>query len=593
MTEPTKKLMSGNEAIARGAYEYGIRVAAAYPGTPSTEILENIAQYKNTIYSEWSPNEKVALEVAIGAAIGGARSLAAMKHVGLNVALDPLMTIAYSGVNAGLVVISADDPGMHSSQNEQDNRFLAKFAKIPLLEPSDSQEAKDMIGIALEVSEQFDTPVLMRTTTRISHSASLVTVNDPLNIPVKPYIKAADKYVMVPAHAKKRRLIVEQRLEDLQQYSETTPLNHITINDKKVGVITSGVAYQYVLEALPNASILKIGFSNPLPKNMIKQFAEQVEQLFVVEELEPFMEEQISAMGIKVIGKELLPNIGELSVQIIRQIIGGETIANLEAAATVATQLTTEQAPLRPPVLCPGCPHRGVFFVLKKLKLVVSGDIGCYTLGALAPLSAMDTAVCMGQSIGGAHGMELANPSLKGKTVAVIGDSTFLHTGINGLMDVVYNGGHTTTLILDNRITAMTGQQHNPSSGQTLMGNPAHEIDIELLCKAIGINRVYKAKPFELKELELLIKQELAIDAPSVIIVQHPCIFVDKHKYQPVMINSNCTVCTSCMRIGCPAIVRKEDTIEINQTLCFGCDLCIQLCHFNAIEKCASKNGGL
>ncbi len=587
-----KQLMSGNEAIARGAYEYGVRVAAAYPGTPSTEILENMPKYKDSVYSEWAPNEKVALEVAIGASTAGARALVAMKHVGLNVAADPLMTAAYSGVHGGLVIISADDPGMHSSQNEQDNRFFAKFAKIPLLEPSDSQEAKDMVGLALDISEQYDTPVILRTTTRISHSLSLVEIGERLDVPVKPYKKDAAKYVMVPAHAKQRRFVVEKRLHELEQYSETTPCNRVEWKDTSIGIITSGISYQYAKEALPNASILKLGFTHPIPKQKIREFAAQVEHLYVIEELEPYLEEQIRAMGIQVTGKDLLPNIGELSVQILRQKISGETIGNLEAAITVADKLSEKPAPGRPPVLCPGCPHRGVFFTLKKMKLTVSGDIGCYTLGALAPLNAMDTTICMGYSIGGAHGMELANPDLKGKTVAVIGDSTFLHTGVNGLMDIVYNGGSTTTLILDNRITAMTGQQHNPASGQTLMGAPAKEIDLELLCKALGVNRVFKAAPFELKHLENLIKQELATEEPSVIIVEHPCIFVDKNKYEPVTINENCTTCTSCMRIGCPAIVKKDGRITINQTLCFGCDLCVQLCHFDAIVKQSKRTEG-
>ncbi|OEH86949.1 indolepyruvate ferredoxin oxidoreductase subunit alpha [Desulfuribacillus stibiiarsenatis] len=587
-----KQLMSGNEAIARGAYEYGVRVAAAYPGTPSTEILENISKYKDTIYSEWSPNEKVSLEVGIGASIGGARALVAMKHVGLNVAADPLMTVTYSGVTGGLVIISADDPGMHSSQNEQDNRFFAKFAKIPLLEPSNSQEAKEMVGLALEISEQFDTPVLLRTTTRISHSLSLVEINDRVEVPVKPYEKNDKKYVMVPAFARQRRLVIEDRLRKLEEYSETTPVNHIEWKDKKIGVITSGVSYQYAREALPEASILKLGFSYPLPKNMIQEFASQVDELYIIEELEPFMEEQIRAMGVNVKGKDVLPNIGELSVQILRQRILGESIANLEAAAAVAENLATEPAPMRPPVLCPGCPHRGVFFTLKKMKLVVSGDIGCYTLGALAPLNAMDTTICMGYSIGGAHGMELANPDFKGKTVAVIGDSTFLHTGVNGLMDIVYNGSQTTTLILDNRTTAMTGQQHNPCSGKTLMGDDAREVNLELLCKAIGVERVFKAHPFDLTQLQNLISQELAVGEPSVIIVEHPCIFVDTNKYEPVTINENCKTCKVCMQIGCPAIVLKDGKIQINQTLCYGCDLCSNVCNFDAIDKGSCGTGG-
>lgn len=580
-----KKLLSGNQAIARGALEAGVGVAAAYPGTPSTEILENIALYKEHIKCQWSPNEKVSLEVGIGACFAGSRALVAMKHVGLNVAADPLMTVTYTGVNAGLVIISADDPGMHSSQNEQDNRFFAKFAKIPLLEPSDSQEAKDMVKIALEISENFDTPVLLRSTTRISHSQSLVTLEEPKKVELKPYKKDDKKYVMVPAYARQRRVIIEDRYHKLKEFSETTALNKTEMRNTKIGIITSGVSYQYVREALPDASVLKLGFSWPIPENKIRDFVSKVDTCYVVEELDPFLEEQIKALGISVHGKDVLPNIGELSVHILKQKILGEEPVNLVAAEKVTTALADNPTCPRPPVLCPGCPHRGVFFVLKKMKLVVSGDIGCYTLGALPPLNAMDTTICMGYSIGGAHGMELANPELRGKTVAVIGDSTFLHTGVNGLMDVVYNNGITTTLILDNRITAMTGQQHNPASGQTLTGEIATEVDLELLCQAIGVKRIRHVHPFALQELQETLKEELANEEPSVIIVEYPCIFVDPEKYEAVAINKNCTLCTACMRIGCPAIVKGKNKMEINENLCFGCDLCIQLCKFDAIVK--------
>ncbi|NLL19281.1 MAG: indolepyruvate ferredoxin oxidoreductase subunit alpha, partial [Clostridia bacterium] len=450
-----KSLMTGNQAIARGAYEAGVTVASAYPGTPSTEIIENMTTYPE-IYAEWSTNEKVALEVGIGASIGGARALVAMKHVGVNVAADPLFTFSYTGVNGGLVLISADDPGMHSSQNEQDNRNYAKFAKIPVLEPSDSQECKDFMVLAYQLSEQFDTPVMVRTTTRVAHGQSLVDLGDRQEGIVKEYEKNPPKYVMLPGYGRQRHPLVEARREALAKYNETAPINRIEWGDKRIGIITSGVVYQYVKEALPEASVLKLGMTFPLPQQLIKDFAEQVDKLYVIEELEPFLEEQIKAWGIEVVGKELFPRIGELSPELI-----GAKLGNWNQEAAVAVEV-----PNRPPVLCPGCPHRGVYYVINRLKLTVSGDIGCYTLGATPPLSAMDTCICMGASISGALGLEKARgKDFARKLVAVIGDSTFLHSGITGLLDVVYNGGTFTTLILDNSTTAMTGHQEHPGTG--------------------------------------------------------------------------------------------------------------------------------
>lgn len=457
-----KTLLSGNEAIARAAYEAGVTVATAYPGTPSTEILENVAQYKE-IYSEWAPNEKVALEVGIGASIAGARVLVAMKHVGVNVAADPLFTFAYTGVNGGLVLISADDPGMHSSQNEQDNRYYAKFSKIPMLEPSDSQEAKDMVKMAFALSESFDTPVMLRITTRIAHSQTLVELEEREEVGVKEYVKNPLKYVMIPAYGRMRHVVVEERRQKLEQETEKVTVNRIEWNSEDIGVITSGINYHYVKEVLPQVSVLKLGMTNPLPKELISQFVSRVDKAYVVEDLEPFMEEQIKSWGLEVIGKETFPRTGELSPALIEAGITGQSAAS-EAAATAAQEI-----PKRPPVLCAGCPHRGVYYIINKLKLKVTGDIGCYTLGALPPLEAMDSCICMGASIGTALGMEKARGREFSKDlVAVIGDSTFMHSGITGLVDVVYNKGTTTTLILDNRTTAMTGHQDNPATGYTL-----------------------------------------------------------------------------------------------------------------------------
>jgi len=571
-----KILMTGNEAIARGVYEYGVSVAAAYPGTPSTEILENIATYPE-VYCQWSPNEKVAMEVGIGAAIAGARAIVTMKMVGVNVAADPLLTVAYTGTRAGLVLVSADDPGMHSSQNEQDNRLYAAFAKIPLLEPSNSQEAKDMVGLAMEISEAFDTPVMIRITTRIAHSQSLVELNDPLERLVKTFERNPRKYVMLPANGRARRLVVEERMHKLAEYTETVAVNNMELQDLTLGIITSGISYQYVKEALPTASILKLGLTNPLPSGLIKEFAAKVEKLYVVEELEPYIENQVRSLGINVIGKELFPPYGELSVRMVSEKISGQP------GITVAPVF---DSPIRPPVMCPGCPHRGVFYILKQLKLVVSGDIGCYTLGAMAPLEAMDTTICMGASISAGLGMIKAHPEMAENMVAVIGDSTFLHSGVTGLMDVVYNGGNLTTIILDNSITAMTGHQENPSTGKTLMGQPAPKVDFVALCKALGIKRITEVDPFDLETVKETIKTEVAVPEPSVIIARRPCALIIKNTEKPLQVQ-DCTGCKMCLKLGCPALSFDEEnkTAQVDQALCTGCGVCIKVCKFNALRK--------
>lgn len=574
-----KELMIGNAAIARGLFENGVTVASAYPGTPSTEITEFAATY-NEIYAEWAPNEKVALEVAIGASIGGARAFCAMKHVGLNVAADPLFTAGYTGVNGGLVIAVADDPSMHSSQNEQDSRHYAKASKIPMVEPSDSQECKEYIRFAYEMSEQFDTPVICRLVTRVAHSQSIVALEERQEIPLKPYEKNIGKYVMMPGNAKRRHPEVEQRIADLKEYAETTPLNRIEMGGTKIGVITSGMCYHYVKEAFgEEVSVLKLGMVYPLPTKMIQEFAAKVDKVYVVEELDPFIEEHCNNIGVKVTGKSLFPICYEFSTKMIKELITGE---KEEDFVTV-----DEEVPVRPPVLCPGCPHRGTFYVLKKMGVNVCGDIGCYTLGAVAPLTAIDAVVCMGASIGMSFGMALARGKEFAKnTVAVIGDSTFIHSGITGLVEIAYNKGINTVLVLDNSITGMTGHQDNPTTGKTLKGESTVVVDLEALGHAVGINNVAIVDPFDLVGMEKTIKEELAKDEPSLIIVQRPCALLKDVKFPgPVQVVSDkCKKCKACMKLGCSALYDRGDHIEIDQTLCNGCGLCQCVCKFDAIH---------
>ena len=573
-----KKLMLGNEAIARGAYEAGVRVASSYPGTPSTEITEFMAKY-DEIYCEWAPNEKVAVETASGASLAGGRAVSAMKHVGLNVAADPLFTMSYIGVNAGLVLCVADDPGMHSSQNEQDSRNYALASKIPMLEPADSGECKDFMKKAFSLSEKFDTPVLMRLTTRVAHSQSLVEVCEREDLPLKPYEKNIAKNVMVPANARPKHPAVEARTEQLSAFSETSDLNKVIMRDTEIGIITAGISYQYVEEALPNASVLKLGMVWPLPENLIRDFAAKVKTCYVIEELDPFLEQNIRAMGISVIGKELFPKVDEYSAALLRSKILGEKAADTVSAAVAV--------PVRPPVMCPGCSHRGVFYVLHKLGLNVSGDIGCYSLGCAAPLSSIDSIICMGASVSAAHGMEkAAGRDFAKKTVAVLGDSTFIHSGITGLIDIVYNKGTSTVIILDNSITGMTGHQQNPSTGFTIRNEPTRQVDLVKLAEAVGVDRVKVVDPFDLDLLEKVVKEEVAADEPSVIIAQRPCALLKKAGYSGTfVINDKCKNCKMCMKLGCPAISITENGPKINDTLCVGCGLCPNVCKFGAIEK--------
>jgi indolepyruvate ferredoxin oxidoreductase alpha subunit len=567
--------MLGNEGAARGAYEAGVRVASAYPGTPSTEITETIAKY-DEVYAEWSPNEKVAMETAIGASIAGARALVCMKHVGLNVAADPLFTVSYTGVNGGLVVITADDPGMHSSQNEQDSRYYAKAAHIPMLEPSDSQEARDFVKLAYTISESYDTPVFIRMTTRVAHSQSIVALEDRMEVGLKEYKKDFMKYVMMPGMARQRHLVVEKRMNELAKDADELSINRMVFNDPSIGIISSGIAYQYAREAVPDASFLKLGMVHPLPRKLIEEFASRVEKLYVIEELEPVLEEEIKSWGISVIGKELFSRQGELSANIIEEKIKG----------TVQAARLPEQLPARPPVLCPGCPHRGVYYVMNRLKLHVAGDIGCYTLGALPPLNSVDACICMGASIGMAMGMEKARgKEFAKKLVAVIGDSTFIHSGITGLIDVVYNKGISTVAILDNSTTGMTGHQDHPATGRTLKGEPAPVLDLVALVKAIGVQHVQVVDPFDLKTAEKVLREETAREEPSVIIFQRPCALLKKKTGTPCHVDRDaCKMCGLCLNLGCPAIEKKENSVEIDPTLCNGCGLCQSVCRFNAIK---------
>lgn len=572
-----KVIMLGNEAIARGAYEAGVKVSAAYPGTPSTEISESLVQYRDDLYCEWSPNEKVATEVAIGASVSGVRAMACMKHVGFNVAADPAYTVSYMGVNGGLVIVVADDPGLYSSQNEQDTRMVARAAQLPVLEPSDSSEAKEYMKLAFELSEKFDRPFVFRTTTRLAHSQGLVELGERECPEDKPYVKNIQKTVMMPGNAKLRHVEIEKRNLELQEAADTLPINTVEMNDTKIGVITSGIPYQYVKEALSNASVLKLGMVNPLPRKMIEEFASKVEKLYIVEELDPVIEEQVKSWGIQAVGKEIFTVQGEYSANMIRAAIGGE---KLEIAAPAA-------APGRPPILCPGCPHRSVYYVLNKLKLHAAGDIGCYTLGAVAPLSVVDTTICMGASISSLHGMEKA----KGKEyikdwVAVIGDSTFLHTGVNSLMNMMYNNATGTVIILDNSTTGMTGHQDHAATGKTLQGDPTYAIDIPGLCRAMGVKNVVEVNAFDIETLEKTVKEEVARDEVSVIITKTPCVLLSKAK-KPLYVahEDKCKKCGMCMKPGCPAMTKNPDgTIHIDDTMCTGCGLCASLCKFDAIE---------
>ncbi len=591
-----KEILSGNEAIARGAFEAGVLVATGYPGTPSTEILENTVLYKE-IDSSWAPNEKVALEVAMGASFAGARTLVTMKHVGVNVAADPLFTLSYTGIKGGLVLVSADDPEMHSSQNEQDNRNYAKFAKVPMLEPSDSQECKDFTRIALELSEQYDTPVLLRTTTRISHSKSIVELKERVaGLPAPALVTNAAKQVMLPSNARVRHPLVEERMRKLAESACSLEINRMELRDTSVGIVTSGVCYEYVREVFPNVSTLKLGMVHPFPVDLIRSFAAKVERLYVVEELDPFFEEQIRALAIEVTGKEIIPVCGELSPDRIRKAFSGQGIGTESGAAMPDDEAGSFALPPRPPNMCPGCPHRGVFYALKQLKAYVAGDIGCYTLGFLPPLSSMETCVCMGASIGNATGVVKVVPEdEKRRVVAVIGDSTFIHSGITGLADMVYNNSPATVVILDNRITAMTGRQDNPASGFTLMNEPAHRIDLVQLCSALGVKHVRTVNPFDLEETRQALKEEMERPETSVIITNKPCVLIKREgvfRKGPLSTVDveKCTGCRACLKLGCPAIQwksgeGKKGISYIDPMLCTGCDVCRQLCKFDAIGR--------
>ena len=566
-----KELMLGNKAIARGLYEAGVCFVSSYPGTPSTEITEEAVKY-NDIYCEWAPNEKVAMESAFGASLAGRRAFCAQKHVGLNVAADPLFTMSYTGVNAGLVIVVADDAGMHSSQNEQDSRHYARSAKVPMLEPSNSAEALEFTKLAYEISEKFDTPVLIKMCTRVAHSQSIVETNERVEHN-KPYEKNIAKYVMMPGNAKKRHPIVEQRTKDLEKYSETTPINRVEFSSDELGIVTASTCYQYVKEVFGDSvSILKLGMTNPMPENLIRDFASKVKKLVVVEELDPIFENYIKSLGIEVSGSDILPRIGEFSQSIIAKAFGKEIPSGVEL---------DDEIPMRPPVMCAGCPHRGLFYSLKKRKCTVLGDIGCYTLGAVPPLGAMEMTLCMGASISATHGFnKILGKESEGKTVAVIGDSTFIHSGMTGLANVAYNQSNSTVIILDNSITGMTGHQQNPTTGYNIKGDPAGKINLEALVKAMGINRVRVVDPYNLKECDEAIKEELAVEEPSVIISRRPCALLKyvKHKAPLKVDTDKCIGCKSCMKIGCPAISMKDGKAVVDSTQCVGCGVCSQLC---------------
>ena len=572
-----KKLMIGNQAVACGLYDGGLSVVSSYPGTPSTEITEFLSKYDD-IHSEWAPNEKVACEVAYGASLAGARSSCAMKHVGLNVAADPLFTLSYTGVNGGMVICVADDPAMHSSQNEQDSRHYAIASKIPMLEPADSQEAYTFAKTAFELSEKFDTPVLLRMCTRIAHSQSIVQTDDRVEPVLKDYEKNPQKFIMMPGNAIKRHPVVEQRTLDIAQFANDCIYNRVEMGDTKIGIITSGTSYNYVKEVLGDSvSILKIGMPNPLPVELIKDFASKVETLYVIEELDPVIENQVKALGIDCIGKEKFSILGEFSQKTIADAFSVEVPDGVCADSAI---------PMRPPMMCAGCPHRGMFYTLSKNKITVHGDIGCYTLGAVAPLNALDSTLCMGASISGLHGFNCARgEEAEHKSVAVIGDSTFMHSGMTGLVNIAYNATNSTVIILDNSITGMTGHQQNPTTGYNIKGDVAAKVDLEKLCNALGINRVRVVDPYDLKACETALKEELAVDEPSVIISRRPCVLLKYVKHEPSLnVDADkCKSCKRCMGLGCPAISLKDGKAKIDNTLCVGCGVCKQLCAFDAI----------
>lgn len=567
-----KKLLLGDFAAARGAYEAGVKVATAYPGTPSTEITEELARY-DEVYSEWSPNEKVALEVGFGSSLRGARTIVSMKHVGLNVAADPLYTAAYTGVNAGLVVAVADDPAMFSSQNEQDTRLIARAANVPVIEPSDSAEAKDFMKLAFSLSEKYDTPVIFRITTRVAHSQGLVETEDREEVPLKDYVKDVPKYVMMPGNAKKRHIVVEERLNKLCEDSNDFSINRIETGDKELGIICSGGVYQYVKEALPTASVLKLGMVYPLPYRLIEKFVSSVDRCIVIEELEPHIETLIKAKGIKVEGKNLFSVQGELSANIIREKVLG-----------IKADVTRAEVPARPPVLCAGCPHRGVFYTLKQLKVNVMGDIGCYTLGAVSPLNAIDSVLCMGASIGMAIGFDKADDKAYKNTVAVIGDSTFIHSGITGLIDAVYNRANVTVIIVDNSTTGMTGHQNHPATGKNIKNEPTSRLSLENVCLSVGADRVSVVDPYDLDLFKETVKSCLSEKGVKVIIARRPCALLTKRLYNGCEITAACRNCKACLKLGCPAIINGENGVKIDLSLCTECGLCQSVCRFGAIK---------
>ncbi|MBD3879190.1 MAG: indolepyruvate ferredoxin oxidoreductase subunit alpha [Quinella sp. 1Q5] len=573
-----KELMLGNKALARGLWEAGVAFVSSYPGTPSTEITEEAVKFDD-IYCEWAPNEKVAMESAFGASLAGRRAFCGQKHVGLNVAADPLFTLSYTGVNAGLVVVVADDAGMHSSQNEQDSRHYAIAAKVPMLEPSDSAEALNFAKLAYDISEEFDTPVIIKMCTRVAHSQSVVETSERVEHS-RPYVKDIAKYVMMPGNAKRRHPIVEERTRRLIEYAERTPINRVEFTTDELGIITSSTCYQYVKEVFgESASVLKLGMINPLPVELIKNFAARVKRLVVVEELDPVIETHVKSLGLQVEGSELLPRIDEFSQNLIAQAFSKEISEGVALDDTI---------PARPPVMCAGCPHRGLFYSLKKRKCTVLGDIGCYTLGAVPPLSTIEMTLCMGASIGATHGFnKMLGKASEGKTVAVIGDSTFMHSGMTGLANVAYNQSNSTIIILDNSITGMTGHQQNPSTGLNIKGDPAGKIDLEALCRAMGINRVRIVDPYNLKDCDTAIKEELAAAEPSVIISRRSCVLLKTVKHKPPLhVDANkCIGCKSCMKIGCPAISMKDEKAVVDQTQCVGCEVCSQLCPKGAFSR--------